>query len=246
MSFQAMTWAVGQNCKNSSQKLVLLMLANCTNGHTGQCNPSHKTLAKECCMSVSSLKSQIKKLSDDGYLSIVYKSLDGVNLPNQYILNLEGVGQILADGGSNSGGGVGQILATNQELMNQENKQEDKPGKEPKEQPHEKKAKNKKHRITSDWIPDEKCKELLAKSEIPLDYYSRLISEFIYYWESRGELRCDWGPTFLNHVKRQWEFNGQSYLKKNQNSNGKLNAPGTKVKPHEINSGFSEKYAGIC
>jgi len=106
MSFQAMTWAIEQPVKNSAQKLVLLMLANHSNGHTGQCNPSHSRLAEECCMSVSSLKVQIKALEQAGLLTIIHKVKDGVNLPNQYALNLEGVGQNLA--------GVGQNLATNQ------------------------------------------------------------------------------------------------------------------------------------
>jgi hypothetical protein len=110
MSFQAMTWAALQPCKNAAQKLVLLMLANHANGHTGQCNPSHSKLAQECCMSVSSLKVQIKALENAGYLHIIRKTKDGVNLPNQYTLNitaggseLEGVGQNLPDGGSESG-----------------------------------------------------------------------------------------------------------------------------------------------
>jgi hypothetical protein len=110
MSFQAMTWAAVQPCKNAAQKLVLLMLANHANGHTGQCNPSHSRLAQECCMSVSSLKVQIKALEQAGYLHIIRKTKDGVNLPNQYTLNIavggsefEGVGQNLPDGGSESG-----------------------------------------------------------------------------------------------------------------------------------------------
>ncbi|MGB4497232.1 MAG: helix-turn-helix domain-containing protein [Methylococcaceae bacterium] len=110
MSFQAMTWAALQPCKNAAQKLVLLMLANHANGHTGQCNPSHSRLAQECCMSVSSLKVQIKALEQAGYLHIIRKTKDGVNLPNQYTLNItaggsefEGVGQNLPEGGSESG-----------------------------------------------------------------------------------------------------------------------------------------------
>ena len=110
MSFQAMTWAALQPCKNAAQKLVLLMLANHANGHTGQCNPSHSRLAQECCMSVSSLKVQIKALEQAGYLHIIRKTKDGVNLPNQYTLNMtaggsefEWVGQNLPEGGSESG-----------------------------------------------------------------------------------------------------------------------------------------------
>ena len=116
MSFQAMTWAVNQKCANAGQKLVLLMLANCCNGHTGQCNPSHKRLAEECCMGVSTLKSHLSALEESGLIEVIHKAIDGVSLPNQYMLKLEGVGQNLADGGSDSDRGVGQNLATNQEL----------------------------------------------------------------------------------------------------------------------------------
>ena len=87
MNFQAMSWAVGQECDSSGQKLVLLMLANYCNSHTGQCNPSHGRLARECCMGVSTLKRNISALAYKGLLSIVHKSVDGVSLPNEYTLN---------------------------------------------------------------------------------------------------------------------------------------------------------------
>jgi hypothetical protein len=82
-------------------------------------------------MGVSTLKTHIKRLDELGFLSIIHKAIEGVSLPNQYMLNLAGVGQNLAhggleiegrvgqnltDGGSESDGGVGQNLATNQEL----------------------------------------------------------------------------------------------------------------------------------
>jgi Helix-turn-helix domain len=116
MSFQAMTWAVAQDCANAGQKLVLLMLANYCNGHTGQCNPSHKRLAAECCMGVSTLKNHLLALADAGKIEIVKKYADGVQLPNQYMLKLGGVGQNLADPRPESGPPPGQNLATNQEL----------------------------------------------------------------------------------------------------------------------------------
>jgi hypothetical protein len=116
MSFQAMAWAVEQKCKCPGQKLALLMLANHSNGHTGQCNPSHKRLAEECSMGVSTLKNHLRDLQQAGYLTIIHKSADGVSLPNQYRLNIDGVSQNLTGGGSKSGRGVGQNLATNQEV----------------------------------------------------------------------------------------------------------------------------------
>jgi pyocin large subunit-like protein len=113
MSFEVMAWAVKQKTANSGQQLVLLLLANHTNGHTGQCNPSHKLLAEECRMGLSTLKNHIKGLEEAGFLRIVHISKEGVSLPNQYILG--GVGQNLADGGSNLDRQVGQNLATKQE-----------------------------------------------------------------------------------------------------------------------------------
>jgi hypothetical protein len=91
------------------------MLANHSNGHTGQCNPSHKLLAKECAMGVSTLKGHLLDLQSAGYLTIIHKSMEGVSLPNQYKLN--GVGQNLTEGRSEVDRGVGQKLATKQEVQ---------------------------------------------------------------------------------------------------------------------------------
>lgn len=114
MSFEAMAWAIKQDTANSGQQLVLLLLANHANGHTGQCNPSHQRLAEECKMGVSTLKNHLKGLEERGLIRIVHVSKEGVSLPNHYVL--VGVGQNLTDGGSESDGGVGQNLATNQEV----------------------------------------------------------------------------------------------------------------------------------
>lgn len=110
-----MTWAIEQPCTSAGQKLVLLMLANHSNGHTGQCNPSHKLLAQECAMGVSTLKGHLLDLQSAGYLTIIHKSMEGVSLPNQYKLN--GVGQNLTEGRSEADRGVGQNLATKQEVQ---------------------------------------------------------------------------------------------------------------------------------
>jgi hypothetical protein len=115
MSFQAMTWAIEQPCTSAGQKLVLLMLANHSNGYTGQCNPSHKLLAKECAMGVSTLKGHLLDLQGAGYLTIIHKTMEGVSLPNQYKLN--GVGQNLTECRSEADRGVGQKLATKQEVQ---------------------------------------------------------------------------------------------------------------------------------
>lgn len=121
MSFSLMAWASKTKTQNAGQKLVLLMLASHSNGHTGQCNPSHKLLAEECSMPISTLKLRIKELEALGFIKIIPKSLEGVSLPNQYVLLSSevsicgGVGQELTDGGLRVDPGVGQQPATKQE-----------------------------------------------------------------------------------------------------------------------------------
>lgn len=110
-----MTWAVEQKCDSAGQKLVLLMLSNYCNSHTGQCNPSHQRLAEECCMGTSTLKRHLASLADNGVIEIIHRANDGVSLPNQYILKLDGVGPNRAGGGSKLDRGVGPNRATNQE-----------------------------------------------------------------------------------------------------------------------------------
>jgi uncharacterized phage protein (TIGR02220 family) len=121
MSFQAMTWAVEQELP-ALQKLVLLMLANCSNHHTGQCNPSHERLAKECGMSRTSVKDAIRALSEKGIIEIVHNVQDGVFLPNQYkLLMSTPPGRNTTEGGSPDDRRVGRHTAIKQEV---------KPGKE--------------------------------------------------------------------------------------------------------------------
>lgn len=88
MSFQAMAWAVNQPCKNSGEKLVLIMLANHCNSHTGQCNPSQKLLADECSMGVSTLKNHLQSLADAELIEIVSQDVQGRKVSNQYLLKL--------------------------------------------------------------------------------------------------------------------------------------------------------------
>lgn len=150
MSFQAMTWAVEQELR-TAEKMVLVMLANCCNHHTGRCDPSHKRLAKECGMSVSTLKRCIDGLEAAGLLRVENREQYGVNLPNQYHL-LVGVGSERthppedgpgvrsqsAGGRVTVNGGVGSEWpegSVHSELQNRNLKQEVKPGNKPGNKP---------------------------------------------------------------------------------------------------------------
>jgi hypothetical protein len=66
-------------------------------------------------MGVSTLKGHLLDLQSAGYLTIIHKTMEGVSLPNQYKLN--GVGQNLTEGRSEVDRGVGQKLATKQEVQ---------------------------------------------------------------------------------------------------------------------------------
>ncbi|MBP7544066.1 MAG: helix-turn-helix domain-containing protein [Acidovorax sp.] len=87
MSFPALAWAVRQKLP-STQKLVLVMLAERHNKDSGQCNPSLELLAEDCGLSRRSVIDQIAKLQDVGYLTVRHRAKDSVRLPSQYVLHL--------------------------------------------------------------------------------------------------------------------------------------------------------------
>lgn len=116
MSFQAMTWAIKQECGSAAAKLVLLMLADRTNHDTGNCFPRQKTLAQDCEMRVETLKTHLKNLEDRGLITIVPRYADGVQLANSYTLNLWG------GGGENHPGGGGEKRPPVNQEVNQEYK----------------------------------------------------------------------------------------------------------------------------
>lgn len=139
MSFQAMTWATEQELK-ANEKIVLVMLANRCNHDTGRCDPAHKRLARECGMSLSTLKRCIEKLETAGLLTIEHRELNGVSLPNQYHLHLDVSSQRpppvqkKTGVGSKSGGVVGSQTtdgSVHSELQNSNINQEVEPGSEP-------------------------------------------------------------------------------------------------------------------
>jgi hypothetical protein len=86
MSFEAFAWAARQRV-TSTQKLVLLMLAERHNKDTGQCRPSHDTLAEDCGLTRRSVIDQIGKLAQAGYITVLPRAKDNLRLPNQYRLN---------------------------------------------------------------------------------------------------------------------------------------------------------------
>lgn len=187
MSFQAMTWAVEQELP-ALQKLVLLMLANCSNHHTGQCNPSHDRLARECGMSKDSVKRAISELAEKGLLDIRRVTKDGVNLPNQYSLkvgsSVGGVGADSTEGGCSEHRGVGADSTTKQEV---------KPGSKPKAI---------KTLIPGDFGISEGVR--FWADENGFDRLEIRLERFIGYVKANGKTYVDWDAAFRNAIRDNW------------------------------------------
>lgn len=207
MSFQAMTWAVEQELP-ALQKLVLLMLANCCNHHTGRCDPTHDRLAKECGMGRTSVKDAIRALKEKGLLEVINRAQDGVSLPNQYRLLLKGadapkivetiggspddrggescngVGRDTTKGGSPDDRGVGRHAATKQEVE---------PGSKPK---------TKKSSLPENFGISESVRKWA--NENGHDRLEIRLERFIGYVTANGKQYVDWDSAFRNSIRDNW------------------------------------------
>ena len=68
MSVEAIAWALKQPVKHSSQKFVLVALANCANGHSFECWPSVAYLCEATAQNRKTVISNISRLIEDGYI----------------------------------------------------------------------------------------------------------------------------------------------------------------------------------
>jgi hypothetical protein len=68
MSHAATNWAIKQRDLSPTTKLLLWHLADCHNGHTGQCNPRQATLAYDLQVSRSTINVHLKILEERGLI----------------------------------------------------------------------------------------------------------------------------------------------------------------------------------
>jgi hypothetical protein len=185
MSFQAMTWAVEQKVP-ALQKLVLLMLANRLNHDTGKCIPKIKTLADECGMSETSVKTAMKGLAESGLITIVPRFQESVQLPNAYVLHT-GVGRNAAQGGSPDAPGVGRQTPTEPGRLNQEGKQGSPVGSSTPSRPEDVSE-----QVWSDWLAHRKSKKaavtetVVAAARRESVKAGMTLDEFLTKWCLRG------------------------------------------------------------
>lgn len=72
-------------------KLVLLALADCHNGKTGQCNPQVKTISAMVGRSHRAVQYSLKELTECGYIQPIRRRKGARQASNQYALALDGV-----------------------------------------------------------------------------------------------------------------------------------------------------------
>ncbi|WP_080412481.1 helix-turn-helix domain-containing protein [Burkholderia ubonensis] len=231
MSFQAMTWAVEQDLP-ALQKLVLLMLANCCNSHTGRCDPSHDTLAKECGMSRDSVRRAIAEIEKKGLIEIRRQTQNGVNLPNQYVLKVGSSGGVVGAvstegyvhtaptvGADSTGGrcsqqgGVGADSTTNQEV---------KPGSKPNTSSEEsgrsvsraKKSAERKTPLPENFAISDRIRQWASDKG-----YARLQDRFDHFVgtsKAKGYRYVDWDQAFMNAIRDDWAKLGNDAAQKYQ------------------------------
>jgi len=62
--------------------------------------------------------------------------------------------------------------------------------------------------MNKDWRPSEDLFEVLQLANIPRDFATRQIPEFVLFWRENGQAHSSWNTKFLQHVKRQWARHG--------------------------------------
>lgn len=89
MSFQAMAWATSLKLP-TRDKFVLIMMSNYAD-ELGKCWPSMNRLCDDTGMGKDSIIRAIKALEEIGLLKVERRMVEGVNLPNIYHLQMQGV-----------------------------------------------------------------------------------------------------------------------------------------------------------
>lgn len=100
MSNAASTWAWKQKCPDAGTKLVLLKLADYADDE-GICWPAQKTIADQTGLPRESVCRAVKRLAEQGFLSIEHRSTPSGRLSNIYRLAC-GSERTLSDGGSHA------------------------------------------------------------------------------------------------------------------------------------------------
>ena len=184
MSFEAAAWAIKAETGNSTQKLVLIIIADCISGETGIGWPSVDYIAKHCMCSPASVRRAIKELVSQGLLTVTEKKgRSNIYQVNEYPLQIDTPLQN-ATPISNDRGGCHSIVAKPQkqkaDVLNQSLTS---------------------HTTTASFLPDEKLQGQLKM--IGLNYSDKDLVEYQIYLDSKVEKGHKVNPrnSFLKWLK---------------------------------------------
>ena len=91
MSFNALAWALNASDISSTEKFVLIVLADCLNQKTGQCNPSYVVISRKTGFNKSTVRKAVRALEGSGKLKITGSIRDdGSQGSNNYKLMITG------------------------------------------------------------------------------------------------------------------------------------------------------------
>lgn len=85
MSFEVTAWAIRRPIVNKSEKLILVVISDCLNNTTSQCNPSLAYICKFAACSRNCAIAGVKSLEKQGYITVTRQH----NKSNAYKLNNE-------------------------------------------------------------------------------------------------------------------------------------------------------------
>jgi len=189
MSVEAIGYAVKADGLAATDKLVLILIANCSNADTGLCVPSQRYLAERSGLTRETVNRVVKRLEDAGHLRVTHQFHDaGGKRSNHYYIG----GYVTQD---HIGGDAGSQPHVTQDHMKETelNKQNTKRGGA------------RAQRLSEDWdLPDEWA--TWAREERPdLDPKS-VAASFKDYWISLAGSRAskrDWFAVWRNWIRKE-------------------------------------------
>lgn len=203
MSHQATYWAMQVEAPTPAAKLVLILLADAHNGHTGDCFPSIARIVKASGYSESSVKYAIRDLEQAGLLSRASVTDEsGRTKGVKYSLNLpEGRGQNVTPGGQKTEGEGSECDPTRgQNVTPHKDNRENKPGNS------EPGKTARATRLPPDWsAPSEYIDFALNEGFSHDDITRRIEPTFRDHWLAASgptSRKADWLATWRNWIRR--------------------------------------------
>lgn len=197
MSVQAITRAIELQGVSSSEKLLLIVLANYADKQA-RCYPSHHTLAEDSCLSQRTILTLMKALEDRGLVvRRERRRVDGSRSTDEIELCIFG-GEVIAPRPETIAPGVGKSSARGGEVIAPLTTFEPRTNRttEPLDAP------KRGTRLSESWTPNEIDIAVALKEGLTTEEIDRAAREFVNFWcaQSRNATKLSWPRTWANRV----------------------------------------------